>query len=169
MIAQAFGCALAASPLELPAGGAADGQGANAVTQAAVQQGIMTCAARINHVTNFLGYAPPMGVLLMVPPTLPDQHLVPLAMEAPLGSTDGLAYVSATFAPNQANGCGAAYEAVVYWPTPCDAVQVRQFAGLKKVGYLKTDIAVLDGGVATKVFLLPAGAGCVSIKKEMVL
>jgi hypothetical protein len=28
---------------------------------------------------------------------------------------------------------------------------------------------VLDGGVASKVFLMSAGSGCVSIKKEVVL
>lgn len=145
------------------------GQGANAVTQTAVQQGIMTCAARINHVTNFLGYTPQMGVMLMVPPTQPDQRLLPIAMEATVGASSSTAYVSATFAPNQANGCGAAYEAVVYWPVRCETVQAKQFAGLKKVGQLKKDIAVLDGGAATKVFLMPAGSGCVSIKKEMVL
>ncbi len=71
--------------------------------------------------------------------------------------------------PNQANGCGAAYDAVVYWPLKCDAVAAKQFASLKKVGQLKKDISVLDGGVATKVFLMPAGSGCVSIKKEVVL
>jgi hypothetical protein len=34
---------------------------------------------------------------------------------------------------------------------------------------LKKDITVLDGGAATKVLLMPAGSGCVSIKKEIVL
>jgi hypothetical protein len=27
---------------------------------------------------------------------------------------------------------------------------------------------VLDGGLSTKVFLMPAGSGCVSVKKEVV-
>ena len=30
-------------------------------------------------------------------------------------------------------------------------------------------LGLLDGGPATKVFLMPAGDGCVSIKKEVVL
>lgn len=81
----------------------------------------------------------------------------------------GSAYVSAHFAPNQANGCGAAYDAVAYWPQKCEAVAGKRFATLKKVGQLKKDIAILDGGPALKVFLMPAGTGCVSIKKEVVL
>ena len=138
-----------------------------AVTQAAVQQGILNCAGRINQVTNFLGFNNQSGAVLMTPPNQPDLRLIPLAMEIP--TENGSAYVSAEFAPNQANGCGAAYDAVVYWPQRCDIVASRQFAALKKVGALKKDITVLDGGLATKVFLMPAGSGCVSIKKEVVL
>ncbi|CDS53140.1 hypothetical protein [Polaromonas sp. CG9_12] len=142
-------------------------RGANNVTQAAVAQGVLNCAARINQVSSFVGYTAQAGALLMIPPAQPDQRLVPLALEVP--AENGPAYVSATFAPNQANGCGAAYDAVVYWPQKCEAVASRQFAGLKRVGVLKTSITVLDGGEATKVFLMPAGSGCVSIKKEVVL
>ena len=77
--------------------------------------------------------------------------------------------ISATFAPNQANGCGASYDAIVYWAQACEVVAARQFNGLKKIGTLRKSIAVLDGGVATKVFLMPASKGCISIKKEIVL
>lgn len=141
--------------------------GANAITQAAVQKGVMNCVSRINQVSNFLGYSPQAGAVLMLPPSQVDQRLVPLAMEVP--TAGGSAYVSATFAPNQANGCGAAYDAVVFWPQNCDEVAGKQFAALKKVGLLRQNITVLDGGVATKVFLMSAGSGCVSIKKEVVL
>lgn len=139
----------------------------NAVTQAAVQQGVFSCAGRINQVSSFLGYTPQAGALLMPPPAQPDQRLVPLAME--VATASGPAYVTVTFAPNQANGCGAAYDAVAYWSQKCEVVAAQQFVGLKKVGLLKKDITMLDGGAATKVFLMPAGSGCVSIKKEVVL
>ncbi len=139
----------------------------NAVTQAAVQQGVLSCAGRINQVSNFLGYTPQAGALLMTPPAQPDQRLIPLVMEIPTAS--GTAYVSASFAPNQANGCGATYDAVMYWPQKCDVVASKQFATLKKMGQLKKEVTVLDGGSGTKIFLMPAGSGCVSIKKEVVL
>lgn len=147
--------------------GAPKGSGANAITQAAVQKGVLNCVSRINQVSNFLGYSPQVGALLMLPPSQTDQRLVPLVMEVP--GEGGSAYVSATFAPNQANGCGATYDAVMFWPQACDDVAAKQFAALKKVGPLRQTITVLDGGAATKVFLMPAGNGCVSIKKEIVL
>lgn len=147
--------------------GAASGGGANAITQAAVQKGVLNCVSRINQVSNFLGYSPQAGALLMLPPSQVDQRVVPLVMEVP--GEGGSAYVSATFAPNQANGCGATYDAVMFWPLACDEVAAKQFATLKKAGPLRQAITVLDGGAATKVFLMPAGSGCVSIKKEIVL
>lgn len=139
----------------------------NSITQAAVNAGVLACAGRINQVTHFLGFNAQSGATLMVPPSQADQRILPVVMETPTAS--GPAYVSATFAPNQANGCGASYDAVVYWPLKCDALAAKQFASLKKVGLLKKDITLLDGGPASKVFLMPAGNGCVSIKKEVVL
>jgi hypothetical protein len=139
----------------------------NAVTLTAVQQGVLNCAARINQVTTFLGYTPQAGALLMTPPTQPDQRLLPLVMELP--NDAGATYVVASFAPNQANGCGATYDAVAYWPQPCEGVAGKQFPAFKNLGQIKNNITVLDGGAASKVFLLPAGSGCVSIKKEVVL
>jgi hypothetical protein len=139
----------------------------NAITQAAAQKGVLSCAARLNQVSTFLGFGPQAGALVMVPPAQPDQRIVPLIMELPTPS--GSAYASASFAPNQANGCGATYDAVVYWPDKCEAVAAKSFPNMKNIGKLKKNIGVLDGGQATKVFLMPAGVGCISIKKEVVL
>lgn len=137
------------------------------VTLAAAQQGVLSCSGRINQVVNALGVTDKSGVVLMLPPVQQDQRLAPFALEMPttLGSS---AYISATFAPNQANGCGASYDAVVYWPKSCDEVTQQSYAALKLLGRLKKDIVMLDGGANIKVFLLPAGAaGCISIKREV--
>lgn len=105
--------------------------------------------------------------MLMLPSNAVDQRILPLVMEIPTAA--GSAYVSASFAPNQINGCGGTYDAVVYWPQKCSTVAMTQFAALKSVGQLKSGITILDAGLAAKVFLMPAGVGCVSIKKEVVL
>lgn len=142
--------------------------GANAITQAAVRSGVLNCVSRINQVTNFVGAGSnTSGAVLFLPPAQPDQRLVALSMEVKSGALTS--YVSANFAPNQANGCGAVYDAVTWWPDSCDAVANRSFGTLRKIGALQREIIVLDGGQATKVFLMPAGKGCVSIKKEVVL
>lgn len=137
------------------------------VTLAAVQQGVLACSARINQVAQFLGVNDSHGALLIPAPAQQDQRLTSVILEMPSASTGHSAYVSATFAPNQANGCGAGYEAVAYWPRSCDEVGRLHFGTLKGLGRLKKDIVILDGGHQLKVFLLPAGSGCVSIKREV--
>ena len=138
------------------------------VTLAAAQQGVLSCSSRINQVVTSLGVTESSGGTWLLPPTQQDQRLAPLALEVPT-TLGGSAYISATFAPNQANGCGASYDAVFYWPQSCDEVTKQSFVGLKAIGRLKKDIAVLDGGANIKIFLMPAGAaGCVSIKRELV-
>ena len=138
----------------------------NSVAQAAMQWGAQKCAARIHQVTNFVGFNEKAGAMLIMPPTKVDKHLIPASLEIPTPS--GPAYVSATFAPNQANGCGATYDAILYWEAGCKTVATKQFNSFKSIGTLKKSLLVLDGGISTKVFLMPAGSGCVSIKKEVV-
>ena len=139
----------------------------NLLTQTALQQGMLNCVGRINQVGKFVGFGPQAGAILMAPGEHPDQRLTSFSMEVP--SEGSPAYVAATFAPNQANGCGAVYEAIVYWKQSCDALASKEYASLKRIGQMKAAITVLDGGVSTKVFLMPAGSGCLSIKKEVVL
>lgn len=139
----------------------------NLITQAAFQKGVLNCAARINQITNSVGFSSQAGAVLLAPQTQTDERLIPVVMEIPM--EQGSAYVSATFAPNQANGCGATYDGVIFWRKSCDEVATAQFTGMKTTGKINKEITILDGGVASKVFLMPAGSGCVSIKKEVVL
>jgi hypothetical protein len=47
-------------------------------------------------------------------------------------------------------------------------VASKHFGALNKIGVLAKTIYVRDGGVTTKIFLMPAGTGCVTIKKEVI-
>ena len=139
----------------------------NGITQAAVKAGVLACTSRINQVANFLTAGTQgTGALMFLPSNYPDQQMFSTSMEIPL--KDSFAYASASFAPNQISGCSGMYENVVYWPQKCTEVAEKNFGTLKKMGLLVKNINILDGGVSTKVFLMPAGAGCVSIKKEII-
>ena len=140
----------------------------SAVTQAAVNAGVLSCAGRINQVTNFLSMGSQgTGATLYVPAVDPDRKMISVSLEI-LNANMPSAYAGASFAPNQANGCGAIYEAVAYWSMKCGEVAAKQFAGLKQSGVMRKEITMLDGGPELKVFLMPAGSGCISIKKEVV-
>lgn len=140
--------------------------GPNAVTSAVVQRGVLTCASRVEQVSNFLGFSAKAGAMLPALPPQPDRSLLPLVMEVPL--EQGVAFVSMNFAPNQYNGCGASYDAISYWDMSCEQLATKQFGTLKNMGPIKQQITALDAGAATKFFLMPAGKGCVAIKKEIV-
>lgn len=168
-VAAGMAVALFAALPALAADAPPAASGVNAITQAVVGHGVLACAGRVNQVTQFVTGGQAAGALLFQIPGQPDQRLVSLSME--VAQKDGpVAYASASFAPNQANGCGAVYEAVVYWPQPCESVAARQFAEAKKGRLLQKSIQVLDAPAGgARVFLMPAGSGCVSIKKETVL
>lgn len=140
----------------------------SAITQAAVKAGVLACTSRINQVATFLtAGVPGVNAMLHMLPNKPDQQLISVSVEIPQKEAAS-AYASASFAPNQANGCGGMYETVVYWPEQCDEVAGKKFSGLKKIERFSKSFTVLDGGLTTKIFLMPAGSGCVSIKKALV-
>lgn len=158
-----------ASNAPVAANAASADNGPNAMTRAVVQRGVLSCAARVEQVTRFLGFGAQAGAHFMPPPAPADQRIFALQMELPAGAV-GNSFVDMSFAPQQANGCGATYQSVSYWAQPCEAVARQQFAGNTPGQVLQRDVTVLNLGAMTKVFLMTAGAaGCISIKKEIVL
>lgn len=138
------------------------------VTQAAVRSGVLACAGRIDQVANFLTAGSQSGAFLFVPNGQQDRQVFSTSMEIASPNAP-LAYASASFAPNQANGCGALYETVVFWPASCEEVAAKQYASLKAGAKLGKRTTVLVLGPSSRVFLMPAAdRGCISIKKEIV-
>lgn len=140
----------------------------NQVAQAAMGGGVQKCANRISVVTSFLSGSGPAGTVLFVAPTNQDKSIVSASMET--SSPDlPLAYSSATFAPGAAPAaCSAEYEQITYWTAVCGEVAAKVFTTFKLVGALRQHIQVMEGGRDVRIFLIPAGPGCVAIKKEVV-
>jgi len=117
---------------------------------------------RINHVATFLTAANQSGVYIFPVANQPDQHIFSTSFEL-LVQGDSTIYATASFFPNK----DAVYDTVEYVNKSCDELEKTVFKDLKRAGVLKKNIVILDGG-AVKVFLMPAGTGCVVIKKEVV-
>jgi len=138
----------------------------NSVAQAAQKAGVVNCLGRINQVSNFLvAGAQQSGASLMIPPQAPNDRVASIAFE--IKSPQVLSYASADFAP-LATSCGGTYEAVTHWQNNCKDVATKGYAQLKFIGVIQSSILVLEGGPQLRVFLMPAGTGCVAIKKEVV-
>lgn len=138
----------------------------NPITLAAVKAGVLACTSRINQVMTYLTAGSQSGAYLFMPKAQPDQSIFSASLEVASHAGTPI-YVSASFAPLANGQSGAVYDAVEYVAQTCDFVEKNVFKDLKRAGILKRDIIMLDG-VAIRVFLMPAGTGCVVIKKEVV-
>ena len=159
--------ALAAGEAGAPSKASKQAQAINPVTEVAVKAGMLACAERIEQVTNFLTGGAKSGVYLFLPPSEPDKRLFSASLEVHAGEkTAPPAYASMSFAPNQANGCGALYETVTYWNMSPGKLIKTRFPDFRRVGVMRRDITVLERGTV-RIFVMPAGAGSISIKKEV--
>lgn len=138
----------------------------NPITQAAVQSGVLFCVSRINQVATFLTGNNKSSAFLFIPERQPDQSVFSVSIST-VGLTGSTRYSSASFAPTTNGQAAAVYDTVEYVAQTPDAVEKSVFAGLKRKGTLGKDTVILDGGAVT-IFLMPAGTGCIVIKKEVV-
>lgn len=139
----------------------------SAMTEAAAKAGVLSCAGRIDQISKFLFAGnDSLSYQFLLPPPPRDQRLVTSAMEIDNKNVPAQ-YASADFAAT-AQGCGASYQTVTYWPLTCQDVFTKYFSTVRQVPALGKSIATLDAGGSTRIFLMPAGAaGCVTIKKEL--
>ncbi len=148
------------TPPAAPVNAAALGPVANFAAQGGVRQ----CLGRIDQISNFLTNGAVSGASVFLPPREPDHGLASVSME--VQGSNGLSYVSTGYSPS-ATGCDGDYEAVTYWAGTCEQV-AASFPDFKLARPLRQYIQTLDGGPYAKVYLMPAGQGCISIKKEVV-
>jgi len=138
--------------------------------------GAVTCAPRVEQVGDFLLQGGEAGVFLFLPESALDQRQIGLMLEivSPVGglgsnsdSGGSSAYASADFSPSFDGACGASYQAIAYWPGSCVEVAKTSFSANKLLGVVKRSILMLELGKLGRIFLMPAGPGCVSIKREL--
>ena len=106
------------------------------------------------------------GAYLFIPKTQPDQSFFSASLELQIPNQTPV-YASASFAPTTNGRAGAVYDAVQYVSQSCDYEEKNVFKNFKRAGVIKKDVVILDAGIV-KIFLMPAGSGCVVIKKEVV-
>lgn len=139
--------------------------GQNAMTAAFVKSGVTSCKDRIEQVTNFLSANTKSAATIFFSNQDQDENIASISMEIS-GKGGDFAYSSASFSPND-NKCSAVYEAVKYWDIPCSEVAGKLGVN-KEVPKMLQNIKILNINNNTKIFLMPAKEGCVSVKKEVI-
>lgn len=140
----------------------------NALAEAVQQMGDSKCVARVNQVTNFLGSNQNSGALLMTPAEeKTNERIIPLVVEQ-INGNGSISFISASFMPSgKEDSCQATYDAITVWSESCLMVSKKLYTDLEAERQLKNNIAVLSSSSNYKVFLLPIGNMCVSVKKEV--
>jgi hypothetical protein len=138
----------------------------NFITQAAVSAGVLSSVSTINKVTNFLTSNSISGAYLFIPPQLPDAGIFSVSVEI-MPENAASMYASASFVPVPGANPQAVYDAVEYVHKSPKELRNTVFRHIVNEQVLKKDIIILDAG-DVKVFLMPAGEGCVVIRKEVV-
>jgi len=155
---------VAAKPANPPS--AAPAEPLNGIAQSFGKAGVSDCLSRVNQVTNFLIGSGPAGAVPFLPPSSVNRRIISTSME--VTQQNGVpTYASATFAPIGGQGCSVSYDAVAYWSNTCNDVATKVFGNMQSAGVLKQGVAILVAGANVRVFLMPAGQGCISIKKEL--
>lgn len=137
------------------------------ITQATKKLGVLKCAGRVEQHERFFGQQNnPVNALTFVAPRDQNNRLFSLSSE--IVEQNDSVYVSSTYAPSGKDDCAAAYDLVKYWPNSCQEVASKVYFQFGSPTTLLKEITVLGRDPNVKVFLMPAGEGCVSIKKEIV-
>lgn len=135
----------------------------NTITQTAVQLGALTCAARIQQVTSFLGATSETRASLRRPQSPPDRNSFSVSMAIPVEGETGLAI--AEFFP-VGNACKATYSLTVNLAGSCGDIRASRFASMTEQGRLSDNISELVGPNSLRVLLIDAFDGCTVIKTE---
>ena len=138
----------------------------NPLVNAMVGQGVVHCQERVHQVADFLASGSNSGARLLMPTDHLNDHMVSASLEVFNGSV--LFYSNMDFAPLVAYGCDAVFETVTYWPNSCDVIAKTQFKQAQNTGKMRQYISVLTAGSNLQIFLMPAGNGCVVIKKQAI-
>ncbi len=138
----------------------------SAIAQAAQQRGTARCLDRIDALAKNLGEKYDIGVFIFNDLANPDSRVLSLSLELSPSPSGGSAYMSATFAPNALNGCDIMVESAIYWSSKCSAVGLA-YPGYIASGKLLANIEIRENAGPARLFLVPSGAGCLSIEKSV--
>lgn len=137
----------------------------NPLTVVMQNAGVVRCLPQIERITQFIASGSESGTVVFPAAKNPDDSLLSISTELNTGGQ--LSYAEANFAP-RSNGCSASYEHVVHWQNSCDEVYAARYTEFQAQGKLQQHIRVYFNVPGTRIMLIPAGAGCVAIKKEVV-
>jgi len=134
------------------------------IAQQLFQNGALSCAATAHQLASLLSNGKETSVI-QLPPANPDHNLVTATMIQPRDKVTSI--VTMAFAPNQANGCGASYQAIVYYEKSCARARDEFYPAIKMQALGKTGALLGTLDQKSQVILVAAGNGCLLLNQEI--
>jgi hypothetical protein len=131
----------------------------------AVQQIQTRCAGVIQKVTNFLFEDGDANFSVQPLGQPVDQWPIVITIES-YHPAQGQTRFS-TVVVNPASGCSGMYEQVVNWDDSCANIKTKVFGAYKNEAIFLKQVHVSETGPGVQLYMMPAGKGCTSIKKEL--
>lgn len=170
MAATALALAAIALPLA-PAG--AQGTTARPAVQAPLdrlgaqlaQAGVKRCAPIVRAVAAFVTENSSAAFIVRPLGSRPDVSPVMVTVESAHANLGTTRYTTIMVVPSES--CSGYYEQTIHWAATCPVVKTRNFANFPAPRPLLRNIQVSAASPTVSLQLMPAGQGCVSIKKEI--
>jgi hypothetical protein len=172
LMAMVVICALGAAPLSAQVAGGMGAAPAPAqspaerVRASLRQAGITVCAPVIDRAAQFL-FEDGDGNFV-IQPLSRDVNRTPvvLTMESAHPASGRTRLTVVTIAP--AGVCSGSYEQVISWTQSCDVLKTTVFSAFRNERPLFRTVRQSELSPGIQLYLMPAGTGCVSIKKELI-
>lgn len=136
------------------------------VKQALQQIGASVCADAVVRAANYI-FEDGEGNFT-IQPLGPDSNRWPIVLTMESHHKGGSAasrLTILTLAP--AGTCSGSYEQIITWTQSCASVKSSFFSGFKNEHLLYQNVKLSELNAGIQLYLIPNGAGCVSIKKEL--
>ena len=134
-------------------------------TKQAKKNGIKTCISAVEKMSNFIADGN-HGASSVWNSKVPDESAFSSVIERTY--SDGSILTSMTVARTKSEHCYAEYEKVIYSTDNCMATVQKNYKDAEYKGEVNKNVTSLSQG-GVNIFLMPAGNGCVVVRKEILM
>lgn len=129
------------------------------------QAGVKRCAPIVRAVAAFVTENSSAAFIVKPLGSRADVSPVMITVESAHANLGTTRYTTIMVVPTE--NCSGYYEQTIHWAATCPVVKTRNFANFPTPRPLLRNIQVSAASPTVSLQLMPAGQGCVSIKKEI--
>lgn len=127
--------------------------------------GVKRCAPIIRAVAAFVTESGSAAFVVKPLGAAPDTSPVVITVESAHAALGTTRYATISVVPSES--CAGFYEQTIYWPASCTAVKGQNFANFPATKPLLRNVQVSAASPTVSLQMMPAGPGCITMKKEI--